>query len=42
MGITLSEVRVSQGVDEAGLDEAELDAAATPEEVGTTGVELEG
>ena len=37
MGITLSEVRVSQGV-----DEAELDAAATPEEVGTTGVELEG
>ena len=37
MGITLSEVRVSQGV-----DEAEPDSAATPEEVGTTGVELEG
>ena len=35
MGITLSEVRVSQGVDEAGLEEATL-------EVGTTGAELEG
>ena len=35
MGITLSEVRVSQGV-----DEGELDSAAT--EVGTTGAELEG
>ena len=35
MGITLSEVRVSQGVDEAGLEEATL-------EVGTTGTELEG
>ena len=35
MGITLSEVMVSQGV-----DEGELDSAAT--EVGTTGAELEG